>query len=58
MPEPRHPGKRKMQVVAMEMNNVKLLGAVEHLFQHREMVRELVDALMPIQSERFRAARY
>ena len=39
------PAQRKMHVINMKMNDVELCCALEDMFQHQNLVCELVDAM-------------
>src|SRR6266404_479895 len=49
-------GERKVHVVEMKVNDVELSDAVQHFLKHHKMMRKLVDTLVVIEAQRFRAA--
>jgi len=48
---------REVQVIDMEMNNVKFTGALKQLFQHHDVVCQLIDAIF-VQPQGALAARH
>src|SRR6266498_4346141 len=52
----RNPGKRKVQIVHVEMDDVEFFGALHYVFEHYVMTSELVDA-SPAQAQRTLATR-
>ncbi len=51
MDETRKFGERKVHVVDVEMNDVELIGALQHFFKHHKMMRKLIDDLMAIEPQ-------
>ena len=55
MDDPRKFRQREMHIINMEVNDVELIGALQHFFQHYKMMGELILAFIVIQTKSLRA---